>query len=85
MKDANGVEGDHAALLMPDPAKGNKALRVRDDAIAGMIANLLADMTRDDEDRLRLVFLKAARRRSGARATRSVAWPLSWSRRASRP
>ena len=75
MKDANGVEGDHAALLMPDPAKGNTALRVRDDAIAGMIANLLADMTRDDEDRLRLVFLESCEtaKRSASDAFRGLA------------
>jgi CHAT domain/SIR2-like domain len=75
MKDAKGAAADHAALLMPDPANGDAAVRVLDDAIAGMIANLLTDMTRDDEDRLRLVFLESCEtaRRSSSDAFRGLA------------
>ena len=71
---------------MPDPARQDETALVHDVDIAKMIANLLADATVTDEDRLRLVFLeKLEDRQSAAPTTPFAVWRRSWSGLASPP
>jgi hypothetical protein len=57
--DAQGVIKFQAFLLLPNPADADRAMRVADNTIAGMLANLLADQPAAEEDKLRLVFLES--------------------------
>jgi hypothetical protein len=70
-----GVAVDEAALLLTDPANGNKTRPVVDRDIATMLTNFLAGTTLEDESRLRLVFLESCEtaKRSANDAFRGLA------------